>query len=486
MEGQARVIEIDYSPRNWAVSFHNFAGRWMVMVMHRRAGKTTAVLNHLERDALRIPDSRFAYIAPTYREAKRIAWDILKVIAWPVPGVKFNEAELRADYPNGGRVQLFGADNPDSLRGLRLWGVAFDEYSQQDPMIFGEIISKALADTLGYAIWIGTIKGKNHLYRLWFEGNKASKKEWFALWQDIDKSLATETGRTIDNLRQALEDDKKLVAQGLMTQAEIDQEWYLSTEAAIRGAYYARELAQARNDNRIKAVPYDPALMVHTVWDLGKGPKMVVGFYQKTGHEPRMIDFEEGAESDGLPQMIEKVLKKKYVYGKHFAPHDIKVTELATGKTRFSVAAGLGIDFEVVPSVSVDDGIERGRLFLARLWIDEIKCAAFLDAIAQYRQEWDADKGMYRQAPVHDWASHSGDLHRYAALVEDEMDNEKPKRSSEVPPAPQWPEYEQGRRRLLLDEAMGYGDTATRKNKKNYLTGSPEEDGRQEEGDYGG
>jgi len=167
-----RIITIPYAPRKWAAAFHECGKRFMVLVMHRRAGKTTAVLNHCQRDALRTPQSRYAYIAPTYKQAKNIAWELLKFYAGEIPAIKTNEAELYVEYPNGSRLTLYGADNPDSLRGLGLWGVVFDEYSQQPPNIFGEIISKALADHYGYAIWIGTVKGKNQLFRLYEEGKK--------------------------------------------------------------------------------------------------------------------------------------------------------------------------------------------------------------------------------------------------------------------------------------------------------------------------
>src|SRR3990167_4165058 len=171
----SKLITIPYSPRRWAMNLHNSPQRWKVCVLHRRAGKTVAAVNHLLRDALNIPDSRYGFISPTYKQGKDTAWDILKNYARVVPGVQFNEQELRADFPNGSRVRIYGADNPDSLRGIALWGVVFDEYSQQPANIFGEIISKALADHYGYAIWIGTVKGKNHLYKTYEQGKKSEE-----------------------------------------------------------------------------------------------------------------------------------------------------------------------------------------------------------------------------------------------------------------------------------------------------------------------
>ena len=292
------VITILYKPRHWAEALHQSVKRWIVLVLHRRAGKTTAVLNHLQRDCIRTPNAQFAYIGPTYKQSKRVAWDIAKKISIDIPGIEYNESELTIKYPNGSKLILVGSDNPDSLRGMALWGVGFDEYSQQPSNIFSEIISKCLADHLGYAIFFGTPKGKNEFHRLYTQGLK--DKDWTVVFKTIDDSIRDEEGETIQNLRQALEDDRKLVAQDLMTQEEFDQEWYCSFEAAIKGAYYAAQIAEARKKGRIKTVSYDPALNVHAVWDLGVGQNLAIGFYQKIGREIHKIDYWEGSNKAQL------------------------------------------------------------------------------------------------------------------------------------------------------------------------------------------
>lgn len=397
----AEVIEIPYKPRNWAQVLHNSVKRWIVLVLHRRAGKTTAVLNHLQRDAVRVKKSKYAYIAPTYKQAKNIAWDILKEIARPIPGTKPNESELKMVYPNGSTIQLFGSENIDALRGLALWGGAQDEASQQPSNLFSEVISKALADHLGYWIWLGTPKGKNQFFRTY---NVATKtEEYDSVFRTIDDSLENEQGEAIENLRQALEDDKKLVELGEMTQEEFDQEWYCSFTAAIKGAVYAKEFSKMVADGRTKVVPHDPALLVHTVWDLGKGPNMSIGFYQRTGNEVRMIDYWEGKESDGFPTAIKAVKDKLYVYGKHFGPHDLRATELSTEKTRLETAITLGLEFEIVPNIGIVEGLNAGKLMMNKLWVDEKNCELWLDAIPQYHRDWDEKKGVYRDIPVHDW-----------------------------------------------------------------------------------
>ena len=439
-------ITIPYHPRNWAKPVHEIFKRWFYLILHRRAGKSTFLVNHFQRAALdndwerrriktlepSITDEElqellrgrnYGIVFPTYKQAKNVMWEMLKWYASPIPGIKPNESELSIKYPTGNKVGLYGADNPDSLRGIAFWGLGFDEYSQQPSNIFSEVLSKSLADHLGFAFFVGTVKGKNQLYR----GYKIAQQnpdEYFTLWQDIDQSLKTEEGITIRLLRRALEDDRKMVERGLMTQEEFDQEWYLSVDAAIKGAYYSKYLADARKEGRIKLVPYDPAIPVYTVWDLGKGQAMSIGFWQRTGSEMHLIDYWEGLGEEGLPQAIKIVKEKPYVYGGHFAPHDIQVKELSTEKTRLETARALGINFNIVPRLSVDDGINAVKMMFPRLWINEKKCEIFIENISQYRQKWDESKGMFTPEPVHDFASHAADMLRYAAIVEKEMTNE--------------------------------------------------------------
>ena len=234
--------------------------------------------------------------------------------------------------------------------------------------------------------------------------------------------MEDEEGETIDNLRKALEDDRQLVKDGIMTEDEFQQEWYNSFEAAIKGAVYLKEISDARKNNRIVKTLYDATLPVYTVWDLGvsKSDAMAIGFFQRVGKEVRLIDYYESTGL-GLPHYIKMVKEKRYVYGKHFAPHDIMHKELTTGKTRLETAKKLGIDFEVVPKLSIDDGIDLARAMWARLWVCETTCELFLDLIGQYHFEFDEKHGRLSKVPVHDFSSHAADMLRGAAVIEDEM-----------------------------------------------------------------
>ncbi len=431
-----KEIVIPYRPRRWATRLHENLARWAVLVLHRRAGKTTCILNHHQRAALDddwerrrlralLPDSSDAdltalmrarvywHVMPSYKQAKLTAWDMIKHFAGVVPNVRFNEAELLVRYPNGNRLQLIGADNPDSLRGPGLSGLSLDEYSQHPPNVFGEVLSKALADHLGYAIFAGTIKGPDQLYTM-YEATKHDPA-WCALWQDIDGSLTTEDGPTIEALRQALEADRKLVLQGLMTQAEYDQEWYLSPEAAIKGAWYATEMQAARAEGRITRVPYDPGLPVDTDWDLGIDA-MAIWFTQSLrSGEIRVIDYHEDI-GGGLPACAKVLKEKGYVYGIHTAPHDIEQREIASGLSRKQTAKSLGIDFKVAAKISIEDGIHAVKLLLARCWFDEDKCKHGLNALRHYKRQFNSRMNEFTATPVHDSHSHGADGFRTFAV----------------------------------------------------------------------
>lgn len=437
----AELVTIPYKPRNWAKGLHDSFRRFSAIVLHRRAGKTTAVLNHHQRAALddawerqrllslaptltedqikeliKPPGGRhYAHIMPLHTQAKSVAWDKLKYYSECIPGVKRNESELLIRYPNGNKLQLFGADNPDAFRGMAFSGLSLDEYSQMLGNVFSEVLSKALADHLGYAIFCGTIKGKDQLF-VSYQAAKSSS-DWFALWQDIDRSIATEEGVTIKVLETAMEDDRKLVAQGLMTQDEFDQEWFLSTEAAIQGAWYRSEMGAALKQGRICNVPYDPALPVDTDWDLGMVDAMTVVFSQSTrSGEVRIIDYYE-AEGEALPHFIKVLREKPYTYGKHYPPHDATVKELGSGKSRVEVARDLGLRFEWPdPNPGVLAGIDAARLLIPRCWFDAKKAERLIECLRQYRKTFNSRLDTFTGVPVHNWASHGADAFRNLAV----------------------------------------------------------------------
>lgn len=393
-------IVIPYKPREWALNLHNSDKRWKVIVLHRRAGKTVAALNHLQRDALRTNGAFFAYIAPTYKQAKMIAWDMIKEYSRVIPGIKYNESELTVIYPNGSKIRLLGADNPDSLRGIALWGCVFDEYSQQPSNIFPEIVRPALADNKGYAIWIGTPKGHNNFYELYQHSLQDDK--WLGLLLTVEETGALDAEEV---------DDAKVI----MSPDEFRQEFYCSFEAAIRGAYYSDQIEAMRREERITTVAYEPNLPVNTYWDLGVNDATTIIFVQFHNGQKRIIDYYENS-GEGLAHYAKVLQDKGYVYGKHYAPHDIQVKELGTGLTRLEQARSLGINFLITPNIKVEDGINAARIVFNSCWFDQEKTDKLIESLSQYHKEWDDKRGVFKNQPYHDWSSHAADAFRYFAV----------------------------------------------------------------------
>lgn len=398
---ESQHIVIPYSPRVQFLPFHDRKQRFAVLVAHRRAGKTVSCVNELIKGALTCdkPKPRFAYIAPLFKQAKDVAWEYLKEYTAVIPGREVNESELRVDLPNGGRVRLYGADNPDSLRGIYLDGVILDEYADMRPSIWTEVIRPALSDRIGWATFIGTPKGHNDFWKKWQESENDSA--WFRL---ILK--ASETG--------IVDRDELEAARKDMSDDEFAQEFECSFTAAVRGAYYAKDLEQADKDGRIARVPVEK-IETHTAWDLGIDDSTAIWFYQQAGREIRVIDYYE-ASGVGLEHYAHILKEKGYLYGKHYLPHDAEVKELGTGRSRVETLASMGIRAEIVKLQRVEDGINAVRQLLPRCWFDAERCKQGVEALRLYRKEWNDKTQTFRMNPLHDWTSHAADAFRYLAL----------------------------------------------------------------------
>ena len=397
-------IVIPYTPRPLQRQFHEQRTRFCVLLCHRRFGKTVAAINDLVRQALRSgkADWRAAYAAPFYSQAKSVAWDYLKFYAGPVPGVKFNESELRCDFPNGARIRLFGTDNANALRGMYLDDLVLDEPADMVRSVWTQVLRPMLADRQGRALFCGTPHGtENLLYDVWQQAGEDES----GLWSRF-RFPASETGY--------LDATELAAARRAMDAAEYEQEFECSFAAAVRGAYYADLVDAAEQEGRVCAVPVDPALPVNTAWDLGMDDATSIWLFQiAPGGEWRMVDYYE-ASGEPLAHYARVLQDKGHIYGEHIAPHDIRVRELGTGKSRLEVAADLGIRFSVAPQLRVEDGIDAVRRKLPLCRFDASKCAAGLKALRFYRREWREDHQVYAMRPRHDWTSHGADAMRYA------------------------------------------------------------------------
>lgn len=413
MEDQQREanggrVTLDYKPRALQQQLHDLMDwyRFGVFICHRRFGKTVCAVNHLIVSNFKIKkiEPRVGYIAPTYKRAKAIAWDYSKRYSSRIPGHKVNESELRIDYPNGGRLRLFGVDYPEALKGIYLDLVVLDEFDEMEEKVFTEVIRPALADRHGKCFMSGTPKGKRNLWKF----SQLKGDDWF------HKTYRASETKIID--------DQELISlHESMSEDEYLQEMECNFSAAIAGAFWRKEMAECRDSGRITDVPHQPQLPVDTFWDLGRGVEntMVVWFAQRVQDEVRFIDHYE-ISGEGFPHFVKVLSDKGYKYGMHYAPHDIQVHELGTNKTRLEQAAELGLRFTTVPRVqSKADSIEAARKLIKASWFDKTKCAKGLNHLEQYRREWDEVGGVWHSSPLHDVHSNSADAFQQAAMVLD-------------------------------------------------------------------
>ena len=411
-------VELDYRPRDVFWDFHERKERWAVIVAHRRCGKTVSCINELIYKALieGKEDGRYAYVAPYYSQAKNIAWDYLLRFSKPVMA-KANQSELWVELINGARIRLFGADNADSLRGLYLDGIVLDEYADMRPRIWGEIIRPLLADRLGWAVFIGTPKGHNAFWDIY--NNALNSDGWYA------KTLrASQTG--------LLPAEELADAAKMMSQDQYLQEFECDFESAILGAYYGKEMRQLTDSGRITNVEHDPLFPVFTAWDLGYSDDTSIWWYQVVHGEIRVLDYHSSngqpiAFYTGLIQAKER--EHNYVYRTHWLPHDARAKTLASGGKSIIEQLSVKIPLEtmrIVPSLSLQDGIQASRLALMRSWFDS-KCEDGIECLRQYQREYDEDKKVFRDKPRHDWTSHGADAFRMLSIAWREEEKALPK-----------------------------------------------------------
>lgn len=416
----ARQLALVYEPRTQFLPFHRRTKRWGCLVCHRRAGKTVAAINDLVIGALecRKPRPQYAYIAPFRNQAKLVAWEYLKHYAQPFLADKPNESELSVRLLGDRKVMLFGADNADALRGIYLDGVVPDEFGDFKPSVWGNVIRPALSDRKGWAVFMGTPKGRNEFWTI-REIARKTPAEWFLL-----ELRASESG-----ILDAMELE---AARKQLTPDQYAQEYECDFAAALPGAFFGREMVQAEREGRIGAADYDEALPVHTAWDIGYRDDTAIWWYQVVRGEIHVIDYH--ASSGQSIEFYTKLVKDKpYRYGTHWLPHDAKAKTLASGGKSIIEQLAAGLDFKhlaIVPNLDVQDGIQAARIALRMCWFDEKRCEEGLEALRQYQREWDEDKKVFREKPRHDWTSHPADAFRMMAVA---WQHEAPKKPAPEP-----------------------------------------------------
>jgi phage terminase large subunit len=406
------VLPHHFEPRIYQRGFWNAADKLLriVTVWPRRAGKDKTMYNKLIEKAVRRKGNYF-YIFPEYNQGKKALWtnidkDGFRTIDHAPKDIvrRTNNTEMLIELVNGSTIQIVGASSIDRVVGSNPAGVVFSEYSLIDPMVWGYVLP-ILAENKGFAWFNFTPRGANHAKRLLEQAR--DNPDWYAQHlnaEDCGVFSSQELVKIRDEYFE-LYGDYHLFEQEFMT----------SFDAPVMGAYYATHIKRAKDENRITSVPYDSAVPVHTAWDLGIGDATAIWFYQTIGKEIHIIDYYEN-NGEGLAHYGNILNGKGYAYGRHYFPHDGKAKELGTGKTRQEVARQYGINAQILPMQSVEDGIEAVRNLIGKCWFDEKRCERGLDALTNYSKDFDEERKIYRNRPRHDWSSHGSDAFRYLAM----------------------------------------------------------------------
>jgi phage terminase large subunit len=409
-----KEVAFEYIPREQFMPLHQRIERWACMVCHRRAGKTVAAIHELVLRGLytKKKNARYAYVAPFFRQAKDVAWVYLKE-ATKTFAVRIRESALRVELPNGAWITLYGADNPDSLRGIYLDGVVLDEYGDSRPSLWGTVILPTLADRKGWAIFIGTPKGKNHFYEI----HKRSQEEtgWYSL-----TLKASESG--------IVDAEELLEMKAQMTDEAYDQEMECSFTAAIIGTYYASMIEKMELNKQISkgVCVYDRSMPVKVAMDLGRTDNTAAWFWQETPNGINIIDYYE-AQGKVLDHYIAMLNAKGYNYEEVWLPHDAVAKTLATKRSTIEQMLEAGFPCRKVPKLEVQHGIDAARKVLPHCVIEQDKCFAGVEALRAYRRSYNELLKQYNDKPLHDWSSDGADAFRYLALVcKERVRNEVP------------------------------------------------------------
>jgi len=399
-----------YTPRPPQQEIHQAVknNRNCVVVAHRRMGKTVGAINQLIHSAWKSgkKKSRFAYVAPTYSQAKRVAWDIL-VEHTRMYQPTINVSELRVDFAVGNcnwRISLYGADNVDALRGIGLDGAVVDEVADINPRLYTEVLRPALAENKGFMLFIGTPKGRNAFKDL------RDKADTLPDWKLLEFKASDTNILDVDELatiRKEIGDDK------------YHQEFECSFNAAIEGSYYGKQINELEDEDRITTIPLETLCRTYCAWDLGMGDSTSIWVAQMVGKEVRLVDYIEN-HGQGLDYYVSVLRDKGFADASQLLPHDVEVRELGTGKSRKEMLQQAGLDITVVPRLSVDDGIQAVRSLLPRCWFDKQGTQQGLDALRNYCREYDDKRNIFYTKPVHNWCSHAADAFRYLAVGIDE------------------------------------------------------------------
>lgn len=381
-----------------------------VLVWHRRSGKDKTMLNAMVWQMLKRVGNYY-YVFPEFNQGRKALWDNIDSQSFRTIDHIPKEIRTRTDQQqmlielyNGSVFQVVGASDIDRIVGTNPIGIVFSEYSLMSPSVLGYLLP-IVTENKGFMWFNFTPRGNNHAKELYLT---AKKRNWF-----VSFLTANDTGVMS---KEELEETKTEYLAMYGDTRLFNQEFMCSFDEPIIGSYYGDAIAQAKEQGRVTKVPHLVELPTYTYWDLGLGDATAIWFVQFKGDEVHLIDYHE-ENSKGLDHYVKIIQNKPYVYGDHYAPHDIKIREYGSGKSRIETARSLGINFKIAPKLQIEDGINAARVLLSRCWFDEEKCKVGLECLINYRRKYNEETRSYDNRPLHDWSSNGADAFRYLAVA---------------------------------------------------------------------
>ena len=405
-------------------SYLENGGKRAVEVAHRRWGKDDVALHFTATEAMqRI--GNYWHMLPEYSQARKVVWNAVNPKtskrrideAFPEAiRTSTRKQEMAIDLKGGSTWQLVGSDNYNSLVGSPPIGIVFSEWAIANPMAWA-YLSPVLEENNGWAIFPYTSRGNNHGKTMFRHAQIT--EGWHAELINAKQSPVFND----EQLNGILAEYRGIFGPEI-GEMLFNQEYMCSFEGAQFGAYYAKQMADARIQGRITRVPWATGVEVDTFWDLGVDDSMTIWFMQPVGREYRFIDYYENT-GYGLEHYAKIMKEKGYLYGNHYMPHDAAIREMTNNEialSRKEVAENLGVkpiivierarNFDIIINVH----IPAVRNILAQCVFDEQNCSQGIMALENYCADYDEEKRVLGNRPKHDWSSHGADGFRTFAV----------------------------------------------------------------------
>jgi phage terminase large subunit len=319
-----------------------------------------------------------------------------------------NDQEMFIRFKNGSTWQVVGSDRYDAAVGSPPAGIVFSEWALSNPAAWGYLAPIVLEND-GWALFITTSRGRNHAKSMLDMARQTPG------WH-VEILTVNDTGFNLANVEAQRKEYHGIFGEEA-GDALIEQEYFCSFDAAVLGAYWGKELTKAEQAGRIGEVKINRQFPVHTAWDIGVDDPMAIWAFQIFPGRVHIIDYYESS-GHGFDHYVDWLKERKY-HGIDWVPHDAKMREPGApgARTRIETLISLGRKPRLVSDQGLMDGINAARKTIPHCWFDARACAKGLEALREYKAEWDQDIRTFKKTPKHDWASHAADAFRYLSLA---------------------------------------------------------------------